>query len=109
MTIPADGVGRLLAFVDRRLETFRITKEDIAARGGPAASDVAQGSAPEQLKHSQVRTLLRLDLSLGWEPGSSAVVLLGGHPLTVTARAGRTPDGVRPVSAEEVLAWLWIS
>ncbi len=30
---------------------------------------------------------MRLDRCLGWEPGSSAAVLLGGKPLTVTARA----------------------
>jgi hypothetical protein len=53
-----------------------------------------------------VRTLLRIDRALGWQPGSAAVTLLGGHPLTVTAR---TTKGVqareraaRPVIGDEV-------
>ena len=32
---------------------------------------------------------LRLDRALGWQLGSSAVVLLGGTPLSVTARVRR--------------------
>jgi hypothetical protein len=106
MTVPADGVGRLLHFVDRRLDTLRMTKEDVAARGGPEASTLHKVLHRSSQNTPRVRTLLRLDLSLGWEPGSSAAVLLGGYPLSVTARASRTADGARPVSAEEVVARL---
>lgn len=106
MTVPADGVARLLSFVDGRLETLRMTKEDIAARGGPEASTLHKVLHRNSQNTPRVRTLLRLDLSLGWEPGSSAAVLLGGYPLSVTARAGRTADGARPVSADEVVARL---
>jgi uncharacterized protein YhaN len=34
-----------------------------------------------------VSTLLRLDAALGWQPGSAAVALLGGQPLSLTARS----------------------
>jgi hypothetical protein len=39
-----------------------------------------------------VRTLLPIDRALGWQPRSAAVILLGGNPLSVTAR---TTKGVR--------------
>lgn len=83
-----------------------MTKDDVAARGGPEASTLHKVLHRSSQNTPRVRTLLRLDLSLGWEPGSSAVVLLGGYPLSVTARASRTADGARPVSADEVIARL---
>lgn len=103
MTVPADGVGRLLHFVDRRLETLRMTKDDIAARGGPEPSTLHKVLHRSGQHTPRVRTLLRLDLSVGWEPGSSAAVLLGGYPLSVTARPVIAVDGARPVSRDEVV------
>ncbi|WP_431241053.1 hypothetical protein ACQ86B_28545 (plasmid) [Mycolicibacterium aichiense] len=51
--------------------------------------------------------MLRLDQALGWQPGSSAVTLIGGRPLSLNAvGAGvgrpRRQDAGRPVTAAEI-------
>jgi len=54
-----------------------------------------------------VRTLLRIDRALGWQPGSAAVTMLGGNPLSVTARttgnAKARAEATQPMTAEEVV------
>ena len=110
MTVPANGVPRLMHFVDARLEQLHISKEAAARRGFPNPSTLAKVRDRDTQNTPTVRTLLRIDRALGWQPGSAAVVLLGGNPLSVTAR---TTKGVRareraarPVTGDEVVARL---
>src|SRR5258707_2817971 len=107
MTAPTKGVPRLMHFVDTRLEQLRMTKQEAAGRGFPNPSTLAKVRDNDVQNTPTVRTLLRIDRALGWQPGSSAVILLGGFPLTVTAR---TSKGVRaremaavPVTGQEVV------
>src|SRR5712675_722674 len=76
----------------------------MSAAHSSSASPIAR--LPDELGLDHRYRALRIDRALGWQPGSAAVVLLGGHPLTVTAR---TPKGVRerekaakPVTGDEV-------
>jgi hypothetical protein len=76
----------------------------MSAAHSSSASPIAR--LPDELGVDRRHRALRIDRALGWQPGSAAVVLLGGHPLTVTAR---TPKGVRagkksakPVTGDEV-------
>src|ERR1700736_7021809 len=89
MTEPADGVPRLMHFVDARLAQLHLSKQEAARRGVPKPSTLHKVRDRDYQSTPKVRTLLRIDQALGWEPGSSAVVMLGGHPLTVTARTSR--------------------
>ena len=110
MTVPTDGVPRLMHFVDARLAQLKMSKEEAARRGFPDPSTLSKVRDRNTQRTPTVRTLVRIDNGLGWQPGSSAVVLLGGFPLTVTARrtaATRTrADNARPVTAEEVVSRL---
>ncbi|GAB4963750.1 hypothetical protein MAHJHV55_27680 [Mycobacterium avium subsp. hominissuis] len=76
--IPADGVGRLLFFVEDRLAQLRWTREDLAAAGGPAPSTLYK--AAERGGGLSVKTLARMDVALGWQEGSAQQVLAGGNP-----------------------------
>ena len=110
MTVPADGVPRLMHFVDARLAQLQLTKRDAALRGFPDPSTLAKVRDKDTQTTPQVRTLLRIDRTLGWQPGSAAVVMLGGHPLTVTARTTRRSraheQAAQPMTAEEVVGRL---
>ena len=110
MTVPTDGVPRLMHFVDARLAQLKMSKEEAARRGFPDPSTLSKVRDRNTQRTPTVRTLLRIDNGLGWQPGSAAVVLLGGFPLTVTARATvatRTrAHKARPVTAEEVVSRL---
>ena len=86
MTVPADGVPRLMHFVDARLEQLRMTKDEAVRRGFPDPDTLAKVRDRSTQNTPRVRTLLRIDRTVGWQPGSSAVVLLGGNPLSLTAR-----------------------
>ena len=98
MSPPANGIERLMHHVDVRLEQLGLTKTDLTRRGGPESSALHEIRDRRGQNTPRVGTLLRLDRCLGWEPGSAAAVLLGGKPLTVTARAamgeGLTPRAV---------------
>jgi hypothetical protein len=107
MSAPVNGVARLMQFVDTRLEQLRMTKQEAAGRGFPNPSTLAKVRDNDVQNTPTVRTLLRIDRALGWQSGSAAVILLGGFPLTVTAR---TSKGVRasemaanPVTGQEVV------
>ncbi len=76
--IPADGVGRLLFFVEDRLAQLRWTREDLAAAGGPAPSTLYK--AAERGGGLSVKTLARLDVALSWREGSATWILAGGSP-----------------------------
>ncbi len=88
--IPADGVGRLLFFVEDRLAQLRWTREDLAAAGGPAPSTLYK--AAERGGGLSVKTLARLDVALGWQEGSAQWTLAGGSP---TLRISEQSAGVR--------------
>ncbi|QEN17644.1 hypothetical protein ACRDU6_00560 (plasmid) [Mycolicibacterium sp. ELW1] len=107
MTVPADGVARLMHFVDARLGQLRMSKEDANRRGFPHPSTLAAVRARESQHTPTVRTLLRIDRTLGWQPGSAAVVLLGGTPLSVTARTTRNvrahEQSSTPMTAQDVI------
>jgi hypothetical protein len=92
-------------FVNARLTQLKMSKDEAHRRGFPHPSTLAAVRDRSQ-RTPTVRTLLRIDRTLGWQPGSAAVVLLGGAPLSVTARTTR---GVRaheqtatPMTADDV-------
>jgi hypothetical protein len=107
MTVPADGVERLIHFVDARLAQLNLSKEEVARRGGPGVDTLAKIRGRADQRTPLVGTLLRLDAALGWQPGSSAVVLLGGHPLSLTARSRAVPrarkNGPQPMTDREIM------
>lgn len=107
MTVPADGVARLMHFVDARLGQLRMSKEEANRRGFPHPSTLAAVRARDSQHTPTVRTLLRIDRTLGWQPGSAAVVLLGGTPLSVTARTTRNvrahEQSSTPMTAQDVI------
>jgi hypothetical protein len=105
MTVADDGVDRLIHFVDERLAQLQIRREEMARRGGPSYDALTKIRGRSTQNTPRVSTLLRLDRALGWQLGSSAVVLLGGTPLSVTARVrGKARlQAAQPVTAEEIL------
>lgn len=110
MTVPADGVDRLIHFVDARIAQLKLSKEEVARRGGPAVDTLAKIRGRRDQRTPRVATLLRLDAALGWQPGSAAVVLLGGQPLSLTARSRavtRLKKHVgQPMGGSEIMARL---
>jgi hypothetical protein len=76
--IPKDGTGRLLFFLEQRLAQLRWSREDLASQGGPSPSTVYKCVAGE--RRPTERTLARLELALGWQPGSAHRILDGGAP-----------------------------
>ncbi|WP_094287314.1 hypothetical protein [Mycobacterium lehmannii] len=107
MTVPADGVARLMHFVDARLGQLKMSKEEANRRGFPHPSTLAAVRDRNSQHTPTVRTLLRIDRTLGWQPGSAAVVMLGGTPLSVTARTTRNVRAMErsaaPMTADEVV------
>jgi hypothetical protein len=106
MTAPA-GVSRLMDFVDARLAQLQLSKQQAAQRGFPSPSTLAKVRDSDDQTTPTVRTLLRIDRALGWQPGSAAVTMLGGNPLSVTARttgnAKARAEATQPMTAEEVV------
>ena len=107
MTVPADGIERLIHFAEQRIAQLNLSKEEVARRGGPNRDTLAKIRDRENARTPSVETLLRLDHSVGWHPGSSAVTMLGGRPLSLNAvGAGvgrpRKQDRTRPVTAAEI-------
>jgi hypothetical protein len=76
--IPADGVRRLLFFVEDRLAQLRWTREDLATAGGPAPSTLYKAGG--RGGGLSVKTLARLDVALSWQQGSAKWTLAGGSP-----------------------------
>lgn len=105
MTVASEGVERLIHFVGVRMAQLDLTKEEVARRGGPSPDTLAKLRGRSAQRTPEVGTLLRLDETLGWQPGSSAVVLLGGQPLRLTDRrqkSGRKHRPVQPLSDTEI-------
>lgn len=107
MTVPSDGVDRLTHFVDERIAQLNLSKEEVARRGGPARDTLAKIRGRRDQQTPMVGTLLRLDAALGWQPGSAAVTLLGGQPLSLTARsrAVKRPKkrALKPMDEREIM------
>jgi hypothetical protein len=76
--LPADGIKRLLFFLEDRLAQLRWTREDLAAAGGPAPSTLYKAGQREG--GLAPRSLARLDFALGWQEGSAQRVLAGASP-----------------------------
>ncbi len=97
-------------FVDARLEQLQLSKVQAARRGFPNPSTLAKVRDRDTQHTPTVRTLLRIDRALGWQPGSAAVLLLGGNPRTVTARTTRgvrvKEQAAEPMTPDEVIARL---
>ena len=107
MTAPADGLDRLIHFVDERTAQLNLTKDEVARRGGPSPATLTKIRSRRDQQTPMVGTLLRLDAALGWQPGSAAVVLLGGVPLSLTLRnrAGARPKkhALQPMGEGEIM------
>ena len=109
MTVPADGTARLIHFVDERIAQLNLSKEEVA-RGGPAPDTLAKIRGRRDQQTPMAGTLLRLDAALGWQPASAAVALLGGQPLSRTARgrAAKRPKkhALQPMTEREIMGRL---
>jgi hypothetical protein len=92
---PDRGVARLDYFVARRPVMLRISRGELARRGGPSRSTLSK--AITEARPLSAATLIRLDASLGWAPGSATAILDGGSP---AARLPRTPGAGDICSAE---------
>jgi hypothetical protein len=111
MTAPAGaGIDRLIHFVEARIAQLGLSKEEVARRGGPAVDTLVKIRGRRDQQSPMVGTLLRLDSALGWQPGSAAVILLGGRPLSLTARSRGTArlkkDAPRPLREQEIMGRL---
>lgn len=78
VNIPDSGLARLDHFVGERLAVLRITRGELARRGGPNRSTLYKAISASRTV--SMTTLARLDASLGWAPGSAAAILNGGTP-----------------------------
>jgi hypothetical protein len=104
MTAPPEGIDRLIHFVEARLAQLKLSKTEIARRGGPGV-DTLSKARRQGLNTPTVATLMRLDAVLGWQPGSAAVALLGGNPLSLLARrksARQTKHPLQPLNEGEI-------
>jgi hypothetical protein len=71
-------LARLDYFVCERLAVLRMTRGELARRGGPNRSTLHKAISGSRTV--SMATLARLDASLGWTPGSAAAILGGGAP-----------------------------
>ena len=55
MTVPADGIERLIHFVDARIAQLNLSKEEVARRGGPNRDTLAK--IEEYLQEPYLRAL----------------------------------------------------
>src|SRR5262245_35907313 len=98
-------------FLQRRLVELQWSRDDLAAAGGPAPSTLYKAQREGRELHE--RTLARLELVLGWQPGSAQRVMAGGAPSVVvsnlaetasaridTALRGAQDEGVRRTAEE---------
>ena len=69
---------RLMFFIQHRLAQLDWTRDDLAAAGGPSPSTLYK--AQRVGRELAERTLARLELALGWQPGSAQRIVDGGAP-----------------------------
>lgn len=105
MTAPAEGIDRLIHFVEARLAQLKLSKTEVARRGGPAVDTLTKARRRQGQNTPTVATLLRLDAVLGWQPGSAAVAMVGGNPLSLLARrrwARQSKHPLQPLNEGEI-------
>lgn len=82
--VPTAAARRRLAVVVReRMADLGLTQEDLRVRGGPSQAwtrDLLHAEDRDETKAIQPDTLRKLDVGMGWEPGSARRVLAGGEP-----------------------------
>jgi hypothetical protein len=69
---------RLMFFIQQRLVHLGWSRDDLAAAGGPSPSTLYK--AHRGGRELAERTLARLELALGWQPGSGQRIVDGGAP-----------------------------
>jgi hypothetical protein len=69
---------RLMFFIQHRLAQLDWSRDDLAAAGGPSPSTLYK--AHRGGRELAERTLARLELALGWQPGSAQRIVDGGAP-----------------------------
>jgi hypothetical protein len=69
---------RLMFFIEHRLAQLGWSRDDLAAAGGPSPSTLYK--AHRGGRDLAERTSARLELALGWQPGSAQRVVDGGAP-----------------------------
>jgi hypothetical protein len=69
---------RLMFFIQHRLAQLDWSRDDLAAAGGPSPSTLYK--AHRGGRELAERTLARLELALGWQPGSAQRIVDGGGP-----------------------------
>jgi hypothetical protein len=106
MAAPADGIDRLIHYVDARLDQLGLTKEDVARRGGPAVDTLSKLRRRTDHGRPTIGTLSRYDAALGWQPGSSAVTMLGGVPRSITTRRPGKKPATPPLADDDIVTRL---
>lgn len=89
--IPEYGTGRLMFFLQRRLAELQWSREDLAGAGGPAPSTLYKAHRDD--RELSERTLARLELAVGWQPGSAQRTMAGAAPSVVVADLTETASG----------------
>ena len=106
MAAPASGIDRLIHYVDARLAQLGLTKEEVARRGGPAVDTLSKLRRRTDQGRPTIGTLLRYDAALGWQPGSSAVTMIGGAPQSITTRRPGKKPATPPLAENDIVARL---
>jgi hypothetical protein len=84
---------RLMFFIQHRLAQLSWSRDDLAAAGGPSPSTLYK--AHRGGRELAERTMARLELALGWQPGSAQRVVDGGAPaLRVFERVQTVTDAI---------------
>ena len=66
-------------YIQHRLAQLHWSRDDLARAGGPAPATLYK--AYHEGRALSERTLARLEIALGWQPGSAPRVLAGGRPI----------------------------
>lgn len=80
---PEPALKRFGDIVRERRQALRLSQEDVTARGGPSDTTLTKIENVEWNPTRPNETLRKLDVGLGWEPGSARRVLDGGEPALV--------------------------
>ena len=65
-------------FIQHRLAQLQWSRDDLAAAGGPSPSTLYK--AHRGGRDLAERTLARLEVALGWQPGSGLRIVAGASP-----------------------------